>query len=201
MKEESETEKRGVERFVRTANQGSTAWIFFRTLFYAAIIWGLTLFLIPVLIVCVERWIDMPEFSFAGQLIVAVILFCVATSISMPAAFTMARIGRGTPLPMDCAPKLVVSGPYRYLRNPMAVGGLLQGFAVGLGWGSWSVLCYVLVGMVVWNYYVRPLEEADLKQRFGDSYIGYCQQVRCWLPSLGYDPRQESFEPTSNHDQ
>jgi protein-S-isoprenylcysteine O-methyltransferase Ste14 len=74
----------------------------------------------------------------------------------------------------------VVSGPYSHTRNPMAMAGLAQGAAVGLLLGSYGVLAYCLCGGILWNTIIRPLEEADLSQRFGADYERYRSHVRCW---------------------
>ncbi|MFK7789074.1 MAG: isoprenylcysteine carboxylmethyltransferase family protein, partial [Phycisphaeraceae bacterium] len=79
---------------------------------------------------------------------------------------------------------LVVSGPYRYVRNPMALAGIVQGLAVGLMMGSWLVLAYAMSGGVIWHVMVRPIEEADLLKRFGDPYKQYKASLRCWWPKL-----------------
>nr|WP_261344189.1 isoprenylcysteine carboxylmethyltransferase family protein [Stieleria neptunia] len=78
----------------------------------------------------------------------------------------------------------VLSGPYRYVRNPMALAGVLQGGAVGWLLGSSSVVGYSLAGAVVWHLFVRPIEEADLQKRFGDNYRMYQHRVRLWLPTF-----------------
>ena len=109
----------------------------------------------------------------------------------------MITVGRGTPLPLDCPPKLVVRGAYRLVRNPMAVSGLSQGMAVAIGFGSISIACYVVVGMVFWNYFVRPIEEADLEKRFGESYRLYRSKVKCWIPVFNFHPNQVS--PTNKY--
>ncbi|MEM6337020.1 MAG: isoprenylcysteine carboxylmethyltransferase family protein, partial [Bacteroidota bacterium] len=75
-----------------------------------------------------------------------------------------------------------VRGPYRCVRNPMAVGGLSQGLAVGLWLGAWSVFAYVVAGGLLWHVFVRPIEEADLAARFGSRYEAYRRRVRCWIP-------------------
>ena len=59
-----------------------------------------------------------------------VVLFVVFSSIGVWSAVVMSRIGKGTPLPLDHASDLVVVGPYKYVRNPMAVSGIGQGLAV-----------------------------------------------------------------------
>ena len=48
---------------------------------------------------------------------------------------------------------------YPYVRNPMAVAGLGQGVAVALILTSMEVALYCIVGMLIWNYFVRPVEE------------------------------------------
>jgi protein-S-isoprenylcysteine O-methyltransferase Ste14 len=95
----------------------------------------------------------------------------------------MSRVGRGTPLPLDAASKLVVVGTYRFVRNPMAISGVGQGLAVALFLGSPLVLIYALMGAFIWQFIFRPLEEADLQQRFGADYENYRRAIRCWIPA------------------
>ena len=112
-----------------------------------------------------------------------VAVFVLASALGVWSAITMSTLGEGTPLPMATAKRLVVAGPYRWVRNPMAIAGIVQGVAVGLILSSWLVVVYALAGSLLWNYAVRPHEEADLVGRFGDSYREYRGRVRCWLPT------------------
>jgi protein-S-isoprenylcysteine O-methyltransferase Ste14 len=66
----------------------------------------------------------------------------------------------------------------------MALAGIAQGVAVGLQVSSWLVVVYAVVGSLLWNYAVRPLEEADLAVRFGDDFERYRDTVRCWIPRI-----------------
>ena len=119
--------------------------------------------------------------------------------LGVSSAWAMSVFGRGTPLPLDCPPRLVVRGPYRFVRNPMAIAGLGQGAAVGVWLGSFSVEGYVLVGFIVWNWFVRPIEEADLRARFGGSYENYCRHVICWRPRVrGLSDEQINALPVVN---
>ena len=95
----------------------------------------------------------------------------------------MAIRGQGTPLPIDTARELVIVGPYRYVRNPMAIAGLSQAAAVGLFLGSPGVVLYAITGAVVWSVFVQPREEADLLHRFGVRYAKYRREVSCWIPT------------------
>ncbi|MCA9128049.1 MAG: isoprenylcysteine carboxylmethyltransferase family protein [Planctomycetales bacterium] len=94
----------------------------------------------------------------------------------------MVKVGRGTPLPTASATNLVEAGPYRFLRNPMAAAGIGQGFFVGCWLGNPLVVIFALAGIPVWHCVVRPLEEADMLERYGDAYQRYRGRVPLWLP-------------------
>jgi protein-S-isoprenylcysteine O-methyltransferase Ste14 len=111
-------------------------------------------------------------------------LVLAASALGIWSAVAMSVHGEGTPLPSAMARRLVIAGPYRHVRNPMAVSGIAQGMAVGLILGSWLVVVYALVGSLFWNAVIRPLEEADLEERFGAVYAGYRDEVPCWRPRL-----------------
>jgi protein-S-isoprenylcysteine O-methyltransferase Ste14 len=149
------------------------------------IFWGLFLVVFPVIIAALEgRWglhVATPAFVSA----VGIILLVPASALGLWSAFAMSTHGDGTPLPSAATTRLVTSGPYRLVRNPMAVAGIMQGAAVGLILQSWLVVAYAIAGSVVWNWFVRPVEEADLVAKFGDEYVLYQSRVRCWIPRLG----------------
>jgi protein-S-isoprenylcysteine O-methyltransferase Ste14 len=147
-----------------------------------AVFWGFFLVVVPLVVAFLERrWaVGLPlpsSVSIAGAALLA-----LASALGLWAAFSMSVLGDGTPLPAAMANRLVVAGPYRFIRNPMAVSGIAQGVAVGLLMSSWLVVVYALLGSLLWNYAIRPLEEADLEARFGDDYRRYRDSVRCWIP-------------------
>ncbi len=100
----------------------------------------------------------------------------------------MAFHGRGTPLPTATAPLLVIQGPYRFVRNPMATAGIIQGLAIGWYFGSFGILLYSLLGAHIWHWFVRPVEEKDLTSRFGEAYRDYQASVGLWVPKLFRKP-------------
>ncbi len=154
------------------------------TLVEIVVMWGLFLGVIPVVISWLEqRWgLAMPFSPVATPIGLAV--FVLASALGLWAAAAMSTRGRGTPLPAAMPNALVVAGPYRFVRNPMAIAGITQGVAVGLILGSWMVVAYAIAGSLIWNSAVRPLEEADLERRFGDEFRRYRNSVRCWWPRL-----------------
>ena len=155
-----------------------------KTLGQSFVFWILFLGLIPAGLARLEGYLPHQGFRFPTQEWSPWILFALAGCVAIASGVTMATRGRGTPLPLAAPRKLVVAGPYRLVRNPMAVAGLVQGACVGAALGSYLILVYVVVGGVLWNAWVRPLEEIDLEARFGDDFVDYRAHVRCWIPRL-----------------
>jgi protein-S-isoprenylcysteine O-methyltransferase Ste14 len=148
------------------------------------VFWGVFLGVVPLIIVILERrWrLDLPVPP--AVVVVGVVLFALASALGLWSAFAMATRGSGTPLPSAATIRLVTSGPYRFVRNPMAIAGIVQGAAVGLMAQSWLVVAYAITGSVVWNWFVRPVEESDLAAKFGADYRVYHSRVRCWVPRI-----------------
>ncbi len=182
----------------RVARPASAAWNVTKTLVQIVAMWSTFLAILPAGVYWLETAAGLATWRFAttGWSTAGVVLFALASAGGLYTGVLVTLLGDGTPLPLDSPRRLVIRGPYRYIRNPMAIFGLAQGFAVGLYLGSPSVLVYALLGVLVWNYLARPWEEADLVRRFGDDYRRYRRRVRCWRPRLRpYDPSREASEP------
>lgn len=174
----------GPFRFRTAAADRSTAGHVLATFGQIVVFWGFFLAVLPLTISFFEhRWALHLSFPLPVVLAGAVVL-ALASALGIWAAVAMSTLGDGTPLPVAMPNRLVVAGPYRWVRNPMALAGITQGVAVGLLLSSWMVVAYAIAGSVVWNHLVRPFEEADLEERFGDDFGRYRDNVRCWLPRL-----------------
>ncbi|WP_350349527.1 isoprenylcysteine carboxylmethyltransferase family protein [Agromyces sp. G08B096] len=149
------------------------------------VFWGLFLVVAPLALLALEmRWgVHAPAPAYVRLAGAGVLV--LASALGLWAAGAMSTRGDGTPLPSAMPNRLVIAGPYRYVRNPMAVSGILQGVAVGVILSSWLVVMYALIGSLVWNFMVRPHEEANLAHRFGDAFERYRAEVRCWVPRVG----------------
>jgi protein-S-isoprenylcysteine O-methyltransferase Ste14 len=156
------------------------------------------LFLIPPALVVLSTGLGVPLGPSAAGRIVAAVVFTAASALGLVSAMTMAVRGRGTPLPFDGARELVVTGPYAWVRNPMALAGLAQGAAVALWHGSALVGIYVVAGGFFWHVVVRPLEEADLARAFGDTFERYRARVPLWWPRRPF-PRGADPDPVGAH--
>lgn len=156
------------------------------TVLQITVFWGLFLGVLPLVIAAVEhRWRlhpTLPDGVVTTAVVTGAVALVAASALGIASAAAMSTQGAGTPLPSAMPNRLVIAGPYRSVRNPMALAGIAQGVAVGLLLTSWMVVVYALAGSIVWNCVVRPLEEADLDHRFGDDFRRYAARVRCWVP-------------------
>lgn len=166
----------------REATDTSTNWILFKTLSQIVVVWSIILIGFPYLITVLEDKLGIIRLQFPFQRPIAIVLFVAISSLGVWGSIVMSKIGKGTPLPLDHAKKLVVLGPYAYVRNPMAVSGIGQGLMVAFFLGSPLVALYSLMGSMIWQLIFRPLEEDDLLVRFGNDYRSYCREVKCWIP-------------------
>jgi protein-S-isoprenylcysteine O-methyltransferase Ste14 len=106
-------------------------------------------------------------------------------AVVLEAFARFAWVGRGTPAPVAPTRTLVISGFYRFVRNPMylAVAALIFGQAVLFA--SWGVALYGAVIAVAFDTFVRLYEEPTLRETYGDQYVAYCAAVPRWIPRLG----------------
>ena len=120
-------------------------------------------------------------YSFSNvRSLVAMLLIAVGAGLCWKTVSLFIEYGEGTPAPFDPPRKLVIRGPYIYMRNPMmvAVCLVLSGEALlfaSVPLGLWFLfffgLCLILIPL--W-------EEPDLEKRFGESYREYKQKVPRW---------------------
>ncbi len=92
--------------------------------------------------------------------------------------------GGGTPAPWDPPRKLVVAGPYRYVRNPMLTGVLLILTAESLLFASWHLFGWVVAFFLINTAYFLIIEEPGLERRFGEDYRRYKANVPRWIPRI-----------------
>ncbi len=95
---------------------------------------------------------------------------------------TFVTKGRGTPAPFDPPREFVASGPYRFVRNPMYIGGASVILGAGLALASPSIVLLAGLFLVLAHLLVVLYEERTLARRFGPSYAEYKAAVRRWLP-------------------
>jgi len=146
---------------------------------------GLMLFLLPASIIegSGTAWtspLARPHWQLS--LIVQILAFPALTGLSAVQEFTTR--GAGTPVPFDPPRRLVMTGLYAYLRNPMQ----LSAVALLLLLGAALQNVWIAIGGVMAHIYSAGLagwdEDEDLRRRFGADWDTYRRGVRSWLPRL-----------------
>ena len=147
------------------------------------------LFVPCVLAGVVPWWISRWEFklSFLGvelmQFVGAALILAGVTGL----VDTFARFalqGLGTPAPIAPTQHLVVTGLYRYVRNPIYVAVTAVIFGQAVLFGDWRLFAYGAVFWLLVHLFVVGYEEPTLEGSFGAEYEAFRINVPRWIPRL-----------------
>lgn len=131
----------------------------------------------------ISRWhIGPPLLGWPALRWIGALLICAGLPLLLDSFARFAIQGLGTPAPVAPPKHLVVSGLYRYVRNPMYVAVSSLIFGQGLLFGSAQVLRYGAAVFVGFHLFVLLYEEPTLRGKFGSEYEDYCKNVRRWRP-------------------
>ena len=129
--------------------------------------------------------VQPPLFGQAWLRAAGVILLVCGVAVLLDSFLRFALEGRGTPAPVLPPDQLVVTGLYRYVRNPMYVALLSMVIGQALLLGSATLLWYAAILWLMFHVFVLMYEEPTLRRKFGRSYETYCANVRRWRPGTG----------------
>lgn len=166
--------------------------VLIRALTYAALILGLVaLFLPPD---GLSSWGIPPPAGTPVPRVLGVVVALGGAALALWCVGTFAFVGKGTPLPFDPPRRLVVRGPYRIVRNPMAIGVFLVLGGVALYYRSTDLLAFTAAFILGIHLMVVLYEEPTLRRTFGEEYEAYTRRVRRWWPWPRHQPRRETQE-------
>ncbi len=122
---------------------------------------------------------QIPVFFILGILVMA-----LGIALWFDCILIFYKIGKGTLMPLSKieTKKLVIAGPYKYVRNPMIIGVIITIIGEGLLFLSASILIYTAFVFFLNLIYIPLKEEKGLEARFGSEYLNYKKQVRGWIP-------------------
>jgi protein-S-isoprenylcysteine O-methyltransferase Ste14 len=154
----------------------------FRAITYATLFIGLLLIYLPTRVL---SWsgIIRPA-TIAGPQIVGIMIGSVGAVVALWCIFAFVWVGHGTPAPFDPPRRLVIRGPYRFVRNPMYIGAGLALAGAALFYESAPLLVYAVIFLLACHLFVVSYEEPTLRRSFGAEYEVYCHQVRRWWPGV-----------------
>ena len=133
----------------------------------------------------VPRWIAGAQ-AFNKPRALGWIVVAIGAAIGLPCVWELAWRGLGTPAPFDPPRKLVISGPYRFVRNPMyfGMGLVLIGEAIVFPNITLLMLGLTAALFLFVTAFEIVYEEPTLRRTFGTDYEAYCRAVRRWIPRL-----------------
>ena len=147
------------------------------------VIFGVFTGLFVLAAILVDRLLGLPGFGPAGiRFSVARLLIAAGIIIIAWSAFHFIKV-KGTPVPFNPPPKVVKTGPYRYVRNPMLAGVFVLLFGIGLAFNSFSLVVFFTPLYVLLNVWeLKNIEEPELEKRLGDEYIEYRRKTPMFIP-------------------
>lgn len=96
---------------------------------------------------------------------------------------------KGTPVPFNPPPKLVINGPYAYVRNPMLSGVFITLFGLGIFLQSFSLFFIFVPLFILINYIeLKTIEEIELEKRLGKEYLEYKRRIPMFFPRIKRKP-------------
>jgi protein-S-isoprenylcysteine O-methyltransferase Ste14 len=99
-------------------------------------------------------------------------------------AFALFARHHGTPAPVAPTETLVVTGVYRFVRNPMYLAVLAIILGQALLFGSWWLVLYAVIVLAAVVAFVKGYEEPNLTSTYGEHYLDYRRNVPAWWPRL-----------------
>jgi protein-S-isoprenylcysteine O-methyltransferase Ste14 len=154
--------------------------VLIRTITYATLFIAFVLIYLPARVLL---WAGVTRSDALGWMQILGGLVCAAGAvIALSCVVTFAWIGKGTPAPFDPPRKLVMRGPYRFVRNPMYIGAAVALLGAALFYWSAALIAFVAGFLIVTHLFVVLYEEPTLRRMFGPEYTSYCAHVHRWMP-------------------
>jgi protein-S-isoprenylcysteine O-methyltransferase Ste14 len=156
--------------------------VLFRALIYASLFIGFLFVYLPARLL---SWTGIARpAAIAWPQIAGAVICAAGTVIALWCVGTFILVGKGTPAPFDPPRRLVIRGPYRFVRNPMYIGAALALSGAALFYISLPLLLYGCALLFVALLIVVFYEEPALRRKFGTEYEMYCHNVRRWTPGM-----------------
>jgi protein-S-isoprenylcysteine O-methyltransferase Ste14 len=133
----------------------------------------------------ITRWEMRPPLAgVAAFRLLGAALAAVGAAAIVESFVRFAVRGLGTPAPVLPPRRLVVTGLYRHVRNPMYVGLVSVVVGQALLFGNATLLGYGLVLWIAFHLFVLVHEEPALVRKFGAEYDAFRANVPRWIPRL-----------------
>jgi protein-S-isoprenylcysteine O-methyltransferase Ste14 len=149
-----------------------------RAVTYATLFIGFVLVAVPARVLTASGF--APPVSIGSWQVAGLLAGVTGAAIALTCVLTFVFVGHGTPAPFDPPRKLVIAGPYRFVRNPMYLGAALAMSGAALYFRSLALFVYVGAFLLAAHLFVVAYEEPTLRHMFGHDYDRYCHAVGRW---------------------
>lgn len=149
------------------------------------LIFGVFTGLFVIMAMLVDQWFSLPwPLSNGLSWLISILSIVFGFSMTTWSAVHFLKV-RGTPVPFNPPPKLVMSGPYRFVRNPMLTGIFFLLFGIGFAFNSLSlVVLFTPLYILAHLWEIKEIEEPELVKRFGEDYIKYQNRTPIFIPRM-----------------
>jgi protein-S-isoprenylcysteine O-methyltransferase Ste14 len=151
-----------------------------RNLFFTLIHPGLVIGLIPYWILGNKAVKSFPKPLYPYQYL-GILLFIIGLIVLFDCIIRFLVEGRGTLSPIDPTKRLVITGLYKYSRNPMYLGVMMILIGEAIFFQSGNLWIYLVLIFIIFNLFIMLVEEPRLRRDFGEDYYQYCRKVRRWI--------------------
>lgn len=152
-----------------------------RALTYAVFFVGFFLVFLPAQVVLRTTGILRPAAIGAWQ-VAGLLSGVVGAALVLACILTFVFVGEGTQAPFDPPHRLVLRGPYRFVRNPMYIGAGLALIGAALFYRSTPQFAYAWAFLLLTHVLVIWYEEPALRRTFNGEYEAYCARTGRWWP-------------------
>ena len=175
------------DHWINLLNRAATGTKKTRTLLtpIGVVIFGGFTSLFVALSLLVDRWLSLPwPLSSGLSWLIATPLIAIGVGLTAWSASHFLK-EKGTPVPFNPPPTLVMTGPYQFVRNPMLTGVFLLLFGIGFAIKSLSLVVLFTPLFVLANVWeLKEIEEPELVKRLGENYVAYQQRTPMFIPRV-----------------
>jgi protein-S-isoprenylcysteine O-methyltransferase Ste14 len=154
--------------------------LLFRNLIFTILQPGIVAGLVPYWILKSKTPVSNDQslklYQFAGE-----IVFTTGLIIMLYCIINFATRGKGTLSPIDPTKKLVITGLYKFSRNPMYIGVMIMLIGEAIFFRSADLWIYSAAIFAAFNLFIMFFEEPRLRKDFEKEYEQYCKKTRRWI--------------------
>ena len=140
-----------------------------------------------VLLVFTSLWLDkfLPVqllLPIPVKIFLSVLLLVIGATLCLWTIYSFVR-AKGSPVPLNPPQRLVTTGLYSRVRNPMVAGWIIMMFGVGVLLDSLSLIFIFTPLFLLLNIlYLKTIEEKEMEKKFGQEYLKYRESVPMFIP-------------------